>query len=172
MKKQRKLLVVSMVIILALQLCMSLFAQSNETTGNSKNIVQILKKDNKQFSTLVKALDVAGLTSTLEGVGPYIVFAPTDRAFEQLPKGALDELLKPANKNKLVDVLTYHVAQGKLPAAEVTKLNGKELTMLNGKPAKIEVKDGAVFIDGAKILKTDIEASNGVIHVIDTVLMP
>ena len=172
MKKQHKVLVLGMVVILALQLCMSIYAQPNGATESSKSIVEVLKKSNKQFVTLTKALDAAGLTSTLEGTGPYTLFAPTDRAFEQLPKGALDELLKSSNKDKLVDILMHHVAEGKLSAEEIAKLNGQELTMFNGQPAKIEVKDGAVFIDGARILKTDIETSNGVIHIIDMVIMP
>lgn len=172
MRRQRKVLILGMIVMLALQLCMSTYAEPNGVTESSKSIVEVLKKSDKQFLTLIKALDSAGLTDTLKGTGPYTVFAPTDRAFEQLPKGALDELLKSANKDKLVDILTHHVAEGKLSGEEVAKLNGQELTMFNGKPAKIEAKDGAVFIDGARILKTDIETSNGVIHVIDMVIMP
>ncbi len=173
MKKQRKGLLLCMVVMLALQLCMCVYAQTNANNQTTnKDIVGVLKKDNKQFSTLVKALETAGLVDALKGEGPFTLFAPTDRAFEQLPRGAVENLLKPENKAQLTDILTYHVAKGQLPAEEVTQLNGKDLTMLNGKTTKIEVKDGAVYINGAKVLKTDIPASNGVIHVIDTVLMP
>lgn len=174
MKKQRKGLLLCMVVMLALQLCMCVYAQSNTNNqaAANKDIVEVLKKDNKQFSTIVKALEAAGLVDTLKGEGPFTIFVPTDRAFEQLPRGTVDNLLKPENKAKLTDILTYHVTNGKLPAEEVTKLNGKDLTMLNNKTTKIEVKNGAVYINGAKVLKTDVPASNGVIHVIDTVLMP
>ena len=100
------------------------------------------------------------------------MFAPTDDAFSKLPAGKIDELLRPENKNVLTDILTYHVFKGKATAADVAKLNGKEITMANGKNAKIEVKGDSVFIDGAKVIITDIMAKNGVIHVIDTVMMP
>lgn len=172
MRRQHKGLILGMVMMLALQVCMCAYAAPAKDMQANKNIVEVLKKNDKEFSTLSKALEAAGLTNALEGPGPLTVFAPTNRAFEQLPKGALETLLKPENKAQLTDILTYHVAQGKLPAEEVLKLDGKDLTMLNGKPAKIEVKNGTVYIDGAKVLKTDIQASNGVIHVIDTVLMP
>lgn len=174
MKKQRKGLILCLVAMLAVQLCIGAYAQSNNQNGQvaKNNIVEVLKKENKQFTTLTKAIEAAGLVATLEGQGPYTMFAPTDRAFEQLPKGTLDTLLKPENKDKLTDILTYHVSLDELPSEAVGKLNGKEITMVNDRPAKIEVKDGSVYIDGAKILKTDIKASNGIIHVIDTVLMP
>lgn len=152
--------------------CIGVYAQSTVQNGQNKNIVDVLKKDDKQFSTILKALDEAGLTETLKGEGPYTIFVPNNRAFEQLPKGALDNLLKPENKNQLKDVLTYHVTQGKLPGEEIVKLNNQEIKMLNGKPAKIEVKGKDIYIDGAKVLRADMEASNGVIHIIDTVIMP
>lgn len=172
MRKQRRGLVICMMIMLAVQLCMSVYAGANQNMQGSQNIVEFLKKNEKEYSTLQQALEAAGLTDTLKGEGPFTVFAPTNRAFEQLPKGALENLLKPANKAQLTDILTYHVAKGKLPAEEITKLNGQDLTMLNGKPAKIEVRNGSVYIDGAKVLKTDVPVSNGVIHVIDAVMMP
>ncbi len=172
MRRQHKGLRICMVVILALQLCMCVYAAQKQDTNATKNIVDVLKKSDKEYSTLLKALDTAGLTDALKGEGPFTIFAPNNRAFEQLPKGALDDLLKPANKAQLTDILTYHVTNGKLSAQDISKLNGQEITMLNGKPAKIEVKDGNVYIDGAKVLRADIPASNGVIHVIDTVIMP
>lgn len=136
-----------------------------------QSIVQIAAS-NPQFSTLVTALQAAGLVETLEGEGPFTVFAPTNEAFAKLPAGTIENLLKPENKQVLVDILTYHVTPGKVKAKDVAKLNGKEIKMVNGKPAKITVKDGKVFIEGAQIITTDIMAKNGVIHVIDTVITP
>ena len=120
-----------------------------------------------QFKTLVKAIEAAELVDTLNGSGPFTVFAPTDGAFAKLPAGALDGLLK--DKAKLKAVLTYHVVSGKVMAADVVKL--KEAKTVNGQMVTIDAKDG-VKVNDAKVVKTDIEASNGVIHVIDTVLMP
>ena len=137
----------------------------------SKDIVDIVTSDSR-FKTLASALKAAGLVDTLKGKGPFTVFAPTDEAFSKLPSGTLDKLLKPENKNDLVKILTYHVTPGKVVAADVMKLNGKEVTMVNGGKAKIEVKNGSVYINGAKVIVTDIMAKNGVIHVIDAVIMP
>jgi len=123
-----------------------------------------------QFKTLAAALQAAGLVDTLKGHGPFTVFAPTDAAFAKLPAGAVDSLLKPENKAKLTAILTYHVAPGKLMAADVVKL--KTLKTVNGASASIKVENGAVMIDDAKVTATDIAASNGVIHVIDAVLTP
>jgi len=120
------------------------------------------------FNTLAKALTEAGLVSALKGKGPFTVFAPTDEAFAKLPKGTLEMLLKPENRDKLVSILTYHVVPGELDAGEV--LGSKTLTTLNGQRAGIDKKD--VEIDGVKIIKTDIECSNGIIHVIDSVMIP
>ena len=122
------------------------------------------------FSTLVAAVEAAGLAETLKGDGPFTVFAPTDDAFAKLPEGTVEDLLKPKNIEKLKGILTYHVVPGKVMAADVVKLD--TATTVNGKNITISQKDGAVFIDDAKVVKTDIEASNGVIHVIDTVIMP
>ena len=119
------------------------------------------------FNTLVTAIKAAGLVETLKGAGPFTVFAPTDEAFAKLPKDALTALL--ADKAKLVKVLTYHVVSGKLMAADVAKL--AEVKTVEGGMAMINTKDGVV-IDGAKIIKTDIVCTNGVIHVIDTVMLP
>jgi uncharacterized surface protein with fasciclin (FAS1) repeats len=123
-----------------------------------------------QFKTLTAAIDAAGLTQTLEGRGPFTVFAPTDDAFAKLPPGTVKDLLKPENKAKLVAILTYHVVPGKLMAADVVK--DKELKTVNGAPLEIAATSGAVMVDNAKVVATDIQASNGVIHVIDSVVLP
>jgi uncharacterized surface protein with fasciclin (FAS1) repeats len=123
-----------------------------------------------QFKTLASALTAAELVATLKGDGPFTVFAPTDEAFAKLPEGALDNLLKPENKDQLVAILTYHVVPGKVMAADVTKL--KEAKTVNGKMVDIEVKGEDVMVNGAKVTSADIAASNGVIHVIDTVILP
>ena len=121
------------------------------------------------FTTLAAALDAAGLVSTLEGDGPFTVFAPTDAAFAKLPHGTLDTLLKPENKGVLQSILTYHVVPGELTAADV--LARTSLTTASGQRADIRL-DGAAMIDGATIVTTDIECSNGIIHVIDRVILP
>jgi len=123
-----------------------------------------------QFSTLVAAAKAAGLVETLKAKGPYTVFAPTDDAFKKLPAGTVESLLKPENKDKLVAILTYHVVPGKVMAADVVKL--KEAKTVQGKAAKITVAGGKVKVDDANVVKTDIETSNGVIHVIDAVILP
>ncbi|MCL4104734.1 UNVERIFIED_CONTAM: hypothetical protein GTU68_034173 [Idotea baltica] len=122
------------------------------------------------FKTLVAAVQAAGLVDTLKGDGPFTVFAPTDEAFAKLPKGTVASLLKPENKAKLQAILTYHVVAGKVMAADVVKLTGA--TTVQGQKVDIEVKDGKVSVDGANVVKTDIETSNGVIHVIDSVILP
>ena len=122
------------------------------------------------FKTLVAAVQAAGLVDTLKGAGPFTVFAPTDEAFAKLPAGTVESLLKPENKDKLVAVLTYHVVPGKVMAADVVKLT--EAPTVQGAKAKVKVVDGGVMIDGAKVVKTDIVTSNGVIHVIDAVILP
>jgi len=123
-----------------------------------------------QFETLAAALEAAGLVETLKGEGPYTVFAPTDEAFAKLPEGTVEMLLQPENKDQLVSVLTYHVVPGKVVAADVVKLETAKT--VNGSDVAIEVMDGNVKVDDATVTATDIEASNGVIHVIDTVILP
>lgn len=125
--------------------------------------------DNDSFSTLVAAVKAAGLVDTLKGDGPFTVFAPTNEAFEKLPAGTVESLLKPENKEKLIGVLTYHVVAGRVPAEKVTGLTGA--VTVNGQRVDISAKDG-VTVDKARVVKTDIECSNGIIHVIDTVLLP
>jgi len=122
------------------------------------------------FKTLVAAVKAAGLVETLKGKGPFTVFAPTDEAFAKLPKGTVEDLLKPENKDKLVAILTYHVVAGKVMAADVVKL--KSAKTVQGQSVAITVADGGVSVDSAKVVKTDIACSNGVIHVIDSVILP
>ena len=121
------------------------------------------------FSTLAKALTAAGLVATLKGTGPFTVFAPTDEAYAKLPQATLSDLLKPENKEKLTSILTYHVVPGKITASQVANIT-KAVTV-QGQSLTVDTKDG-VKINGAKVIAADVEASNGVIHVIDTVLLP
>ncbi len=123
-----------------------------------------------QFKTLAAALTAAGLVDTLKGAGPFTVFAPTDDAFAKLPAGTVESLLKPENKAKLTAILTYHVVPGDVMAADVVKLD--EAKTVEGAMVKISTKGSAVMINDATVTATDIAASNGVIHVIDTVLLP
>lgn len=122
------------------------------------------------FKTLAAALDAAGLVGTLKGAGPFTVFAPTDAAFAKLPAGTVESLLKPENKAKLTRILTYHVVSGKVMAADAVKLTSAKT--VSGDIAAVVVSGGSVTIDSAKVVKTDILASNGVIHVIDSVMLP
>ena len=122
------------------------------------------------FTTLAKALTAADLVATLKGPGPFTVFAPTDEAFAKLPAGALDNLLKPENKAMLRRVLTYHVVPGRVMAADVVK--GSSAKAVSGDTLPIKISGETVTIDKARVVKTDIGATNGVIHVIDTVLLP
>ncbi len=122
------------------------------------------------FKTLAAALTAAGLVDTLKGSGPFTVFAPTDEAFAKLDKATLEDLLKPENKEKLTAILTYHVVPGAVLAADVTNLTSAKT--VNGADLAIKVVNGAVMVNDAKVTATDIKASNGVIHVIDTVMLP
>jgi len=122
------------------------------------------------FNTLAAALKAAGLVDTLKGKGPFTVFAPTDAAFAKLPAGTVDDLLKPENKAKLVSILTYHVVSGAVSSAQVVKMTSAKT--VEGQSVKISTKGGGVMIDGANVVKADILASNGVIHVIDSVILP
>lgn len=122
------------------------------------------------FKTLATALTKAGLVDALKGTGPFTVFAPTDEAFAKLPKGTLEDLLKPENKGRLTAILTYHVVSGRVPAEKALKLTNAKT--LNGQQMDLVVKGGSLTIDSAKVVKTDIECSNGVIHIIDSVILP
>lgn len=135
---------------------------------HEKNIVQIASEAG-QFNTLVAAVTAAGLAETLQGTGPFTVFAPTDEAFAKLPKGTVESLLKPENKDKLVGILTYHVLSGKVTSAAVKTMDAKTV---NGKSLSLKVSGKGVTVDNANVVKADIMASNGVIHVIDSVIIP
>jgi uncharacterized surface protein with fasciclin (FAS1) repeats len=137
--------------------------------GGGKNIVQTAVGAG-QFKTLATALQAADLVSALEGEGPFTVFAPTDEAFAKLPKGTVESLLMPNNRDALAGILKYHVVSGSLMAGDVVGLSNA--TTLNGQRIGIRSESGKVMIDGATITKTDIACSNGVIHVIDTVILP
>lgn len=138
-------------------------------SGQGKDIVDTAVEA-RTFNSLVTALKAAGLVETLKGKGPFTVFAPTDEAFAKLPPGTLDDLLKPQNKDRLTKILTYHVVSGKLMASDVVKL--KSAKALSGGSLQIQSAGGTVTVNGARVIKTDIVASNGVIHVIDAVLLP
>ena len=145
-------------------------AMDESTTEENNTIVDIAVADGR-FTTLVAALEAAELVETLNGEGPFTVFAPTDDAFAALPAGTLDSLLLPENKQQLMDILLYHVVSGKVMAADVVTLTSAPTVL--GQDVTVTVKDGKVFLnDTVEVIITDIEASNGVIHVIDAVLLP
>jgi uncharacterized surface protein with fasciclin (FAS1) repeats len=146
-----------------------ILAASPARAQQPKNIVDTAVAAGS-FTTLAKALTAADLVATLKGPGPFTVFAPTDEAFAKLPAGTLENLLKPENKDKLRRILTYHVVPGEVRAADVVKLQSAKA--VSGDAITIKVKDGKVQVDAANVTKTDIQTSNGVIHVIDTVILP
>ena len=141
--------------------------ENNMTT--EKNIVEVAVAAGS-FNTLAAALGAAGLVDTVSGNGPFTVFAPTDAAFAKLPAGTIESLLKPENKAQLTAILTYHVVAGKVMAADVVKLS--EAPTVNGQMLKVKVVGGSVMINDANVTSADIVASNGVIHVIDSVVLP
>ncbi len=154
----------------------SVSAQMTAASGKAKRAAET-KKDivdtavsAGMFKTLVAAVQAAGLVDTLKGDGPFTVFAPTDEAFAKLPAGTVDNLLKPENKDMLVKILTYHVVPGNALAADVVKQNSWKT--VQGQDLMIKARDGKVMINKSNVVKTDIAASNGTIHVIDSVLMP
>jgi uncharacterized surface protein with fasciclin (FAS1) repeats len=142
--------------------------QSSASTESTGNIVAVAKAT-PELSTLVEAVSAAGLVKTLEGPGPFTVFAPTNQAFEGLGS-TLNTLLKPANKEELAGILTYHVVPGELKAADLS--NGQKLKTVQGDQLTVKVADGEVTVNGAKVAMPDVAASNGVVHVIDEVLVP
>ena len=142
--------------------------EAKPAAEEKKNIVEIAAGA-EDFSTLVAGVKAAGLVETWSGEGPFTVFAPTNAAFAALPDGTVEMLLKPENKEKLTAILTYHVIGAKVMAADVT---AGEVATVQGSKVTIKVADGKVMIDDANVVKTDIVASNGVIHVIDKVIMP
>lgn len=142
---------------------------SQASPAASKNIVQVAA-GNPQFSTLASLIKKAGLVSALSGKSKLTVFAPTNAAFAKLPKATLKKVQ--SDKKLLTSILTYHVVKGAVPASKVVKLNGKSVKTLNGKSVKIAVKSGKVYVNKAQVTKADVKASNGVIHVINQVLIP
>ena len=142
---------------------------AGQCTGNAKDIVDTAVAAGK-FKTLAAALTAADLVETLKGTGPFTVFAPTDEAFAKLPEGTVADLLKPENKAKLIAILTYHVVPGKVMAADVVKLTSAKT--VQGSEVAIKVDGGKVMVDNANVIKTDIKCKNGVIHVIDAVILP
>ena len=143
-------------------------AQAATPAAHSTNTIVDVAIKAGSFKTLVAAVQAAGLVETLKGTGPFTVFAPTDAAFAKLPKGTVEALL--ADPAKLRAILTYHVVPGKVMAAQVVGL--KSATTVNGQDVGIRVENGKVYVEGAQVTATDIAASNGVIHVIDTVILP
>jgi uncharacterized surface protein with fasciclin (FAS1) repeats len=141
--------------------------ETETDTMNEKNIV-IVAQSAGSFTTLLAAAEAAGLVETLTGAGPYTVFAPTDEAFAKLPAGTVESLLK--DKEKLTQILTYHVVPGKVMASDVAGMTSA--TTVEGSDVAIKTENGTVMINDATVVTADVEASNGVIHVIDTVLMP
>ena len=156
--------------ILAVLLALVIAVPSATATDNARKDIVQTALDAGSFTTLATALTEAGLVETLQGKGPFTVFAPTDAAFGKLPAGTLDELLKPENKAKLTAILTYHVVPGKVLAADVVKL--KSAKTVQGGEIAIAVEGGKVKVNGANVTATDIDCTNGVIHVIDAVILP
>ncbi len=156
-------------IVAALGVLLAVTISSTFSRAKSQDIVDTAVAAG-QFNTLAAALKSAGLVDTLKGSGPFTVFAPTDAAFAKLPAGTLENLLKPENKSKLVAILTYHVVPGDVTAAQAAMLT--QAKTVNGAILKLSARDGKVMVNNADVVKADIEASNGVIHVIDAVLLP
>jgi uncharacterized surface protein with fasciclin (FAS1) repeats len=150
-------------------LALTFGATTAAVAGQQKDIVDTAVEAGS-FETLAKALNAAGLVDTLKGEGPFTVFAPTDEAFTKLPAGTLEELLKPENKEKLVSILTYHVVPGKVMASEVAGMDSAKT--VNGQSLTITKNEDGVMVNNAHVVKADIVCSNGVIHVVDTVLLP
>jgi uncharacterized surface protein with fasciclin (FAS1) repeats len=145
-------------------------AQSNAHAGhNTKDIVAVAIEAGS-FKTLVAAVQAAGLVEVLQGAGPFTVFAPTDEAFAKLPAGTVEALL--ADKEKLAAILTYHVIAGRVEAGDILKAGSAKPTTVQGQTLNVRVVNGAVMVDGATVISADVGASNGVIHVIDTVMLP
>ena len=155
--------------ILALALGFGLSGSVKAESMPDKDIVEIAASAGS-FDTLVAAVKAAGLVDTLKGKGPLTVFAPTDEAFAKLPEGTVENLLKPENKDKLTAILTYHVVPGRVTAGEVVNLSSAPT--VNGGELSINAQNGKVMVDNAQVVQTDIMATNGVIHVIDSVIIP
>ena len=164
-----KMVVLSLAGLMLSATSASAQAADHSAMKMDKTIVDVAV-ENGSFKTLVTALKAADLVGALSGKGPFTVFAPTDAAFAKLPAGTIDALLK--DPKKLASILTYHVVSGKVMAADVIKGNGAKPATLNGAALDITVKGGMVYVNGANVTGADVAASNGVIHVIDTVLLP
>ena len=143
--------------------------QNSNNTRPEQNLIGTLQ-NNKTFAIFSNAVDKAGLNSVLAGATQHTVFAPTDEAFGKLPSGTMDRLLMPENKQQLANVLTYHVVPGTYNAADLK--DGQKLKTVQGKELTVTMKDGKVMIDGATVTTPDLASSNGVIHVLDAVVMP
>lgn len=154
-------------LISLVTLCFGLLGQ--DAHAQDKDIVDTAVGAGS-FKTLAAALKAAGLVDALKSEGPYTVFAPTDEAFAKLPEGTVENLLKPENKQQLIDILTYHVIKGNIPASVATNL--KQATALNDKVIAVKLTEDGLFLNQSRVVKTDITATNGVIHVIDQVLLP
>lgn len=152
-----------------LGLVMALFLFTSQANAQSKNIVE-LAVGNENLSTLVAAVKAGGLVETLQSAGPFTVFAPTNEAFAALPEGTLEMLLKPENKDKLVAVLTYHVVGAKVMSTDLS--NGQKAATVQGEEVTVSIYGGKVSISGAEVVAADVAASNGVVHVINKVILP
>lgn len=157
------------ILKVALGVLFTIFFTLNQSNAQSKDIVD-LAVGNENLSTLVAAVKAGGLVETLKGDGPFTVFAPTNEAFAALPEGTLEMLLKPENKDKLVAILTYHVVSGKVMSTDLS--NGQKAKTVQGESVMVDISYGNVKISGAKVVAADVKASNGVVHVIDKVILP
>jgi uncharacterized surface protein with fasciclin (FAS1) repeats len=165
----KKILIKATTAVAAVMLSFAVFAHNHKEKASTMDIVDVAAS-NESFSTLVAAVKAAGLVDALKGEGPLTVFAPTNEAFAKLPAGTVEDLLKPENKDMLIAVLTYHVVPGKVMATDVVKVTSA--TSLQGQNITVKVEGSTVMVDNATVVQTDIAASNGVIHVIDTVILP
>ena len=165
----RKASMTAVALTAAISVSSAASAQAAPHQSNAKNIVDVATSA-CSFNTLLAAVKAAGLVETLQGDGPFTVFAPSDAAFAKIPKAKLDALL--ADKAALTSLLTFHVVSGRVMAADIVKANGAKPTTVNGQSVDVTVRGGKVYVGGAQVVSADVQASNGVIHVIDTVLMP
>lgn len=162
-------LVTIALMVISVSASLSAMAGEPKSSDQTGDIVEVAAAAG-DFKTLAAALEAANLTTTLKGNGPFTVFAPTDEAFANLPEGTVDSLLKPENRDQLVAILTYHVVPGKVMAADVVEIS--KAKTVNGADLGIKVVEGKVKINEATVVATDVDASNGVIHVVDTVILP
>lgn len=160
--------IIAKTVLASFALIFASAAHAGVSTKATQDIVGVASSAGS-FNTLVAAVKAAGLVDTLKGPGPFTVFAPTDEAFAKLPAGTVESLLKPENKQKLADILTFHVISGKVMAADVKTMQAKTV---NGQSLAIQAGASGVTVNGAKVTATDIPATNGVIHVIDSVVLP